>query len=76
MPNQYTTKGQPKRTRMVPVRFTEDEFFMYSEQARGNKCSLSDYIRYCLTLETLGTSQARSKLRREHAARRKSAKEG
>jgi hypothetical protein len=77
MANQYTTKGQAKRTRMVPIRLTEDEFDVLSMVAAAQQCSLSLFMRYCLMLEPLGETQRKTMLTSlRAAARRKLAKKG
>ena len=69
--NQHTTKGQPKRTRTVLVRLTEDEFVLLAEGARGNKCSVSEYLRYCLRLQIKGDAQERTRSRSSRGNRHK-----
>lgn len=45
MPNQHTTKGKPKRTKVVSVRYTPPEHQVVSERAAGKSQELSEYIR-------------------------------
>jgi hypothetical protein len=76
MANQYTTAGQPKRTRMVPVRLTEQEYAVLSMVADNQKCGLSEFIRYCLTLQTIGDAQRTSHLKALRAATEKLRQKG
>jgi hypothetical protein len=61
MPNQHTTKGQPKRTRIVLVRLTDAEHAALSDRARGDNRTVSEYVRSRLQLETSGQGHQRGK---------------
>jgi hypothetical protein len=71
MPNQYTTKGQPKRTRIVLVRLTDDEYAVLAMIAAEYKCTVSEFVRYQMTFETIGDAQVRSMFNRLRSETRK-----
>lgn len=45
MPNQHTTKGVPKRKRIVSVRYTDEEHGRVTESAEKHAIPMSDFIR-------------------------------
>lgn len=45
MPNQFTTKGVPKRKRIVSVRYTDDEIDRVTAKATKRALLVSEYIR-------------------------------
>jgi hypothetical protein len=45
VPNQHTTKGKPKRTKVVSVRYTPPEHQAVSERAARKSQGVSEYIR-------------------------------
>jgi hypothetical protein len=72
MPNQYTTKGQPKRTRIVLVRLTDAEHAALSDRARSDNRTVSEYVRSRLQLEAGENVRQRGKGRADGRPRRMS----